>query len=82
MREIVGAVDAALSQCLSSPTEHIGVPFWTDAALLADAGIETVLLGPKGDGLHSIEEWVDLDSVHDLAHILAETAVTFCNLSK
>ena len=69
--EIVGAVDVALSQSLGSPSEHIGVPFWTDAALLADAGIETVLLGPKGDGLHSIEEWVNLASVHTLAHILA-----------
>jgi len=43
---------------------------WTDAALLADAGIETALLGPIGQGLHSAEEWVEVKSVVDLAHVL------------
>ena len=47
-------------------------------ALLADAGIETVLIGPIGGGLHSEVEWVDIQSVMDLTEILAETAVRFC----
>jgi acetylornithine deacetylase len=37
-----------------------------------------VLIGPTGAGLHSAEEWVDLQSVYDLAQILAETAVRYC----
>ena len=57
---------------------HMGATFWTDAALLAGAGIETVLIGPTGAGLHSDEEWVELQSVYDLAQILAETAVAYC----
>jgi acetylornithine deacetylase len=40
--------------------------------------MDVILLGPVGSGLHSAEEWVDLSSVADLAHILAETAVSFC----
>jgi acetylornithine deacetylase len=57
---------------------HTGATFWTDAALLAAEGIETVLIGPSGAGLHSAVEWVDLQSVYDLSQILAETAVAYC----
>jgi len=59
---IVQAADKAIAGRLGAAPDHIGVPFWTDAALLADAGIETVLLGPVGAGMHSAEEWVDLKS--------------------
>jgi len=55
-----------------------GAAYWTDAALLAEAGIESVLIGPIGEGLHSAEEWVDLESVYTLAEILAETAILYC----
>lgn len=76
---IVGTTEAALMKHLGSTSEHIGVPFWTDAALLAEAGIETILLGPKGDGLHSAEEWVELESVHALAKVLGEIAISYCS---
>jgi acetylornithine deacetylase len=75
---IVKAVTSAYSDCLGQLPSHTGQPFWTDAALLADAGIETLLIGPAGAGLHSKEEWVDLQSVYDLAQILAETAIRYC----
>jgi len=44
---------------------HRGEAFWTDAALLADAGIPAVLFGVDGAGAHASAEWVDLDSLHD-----------------
>jgi len=75
---IVKTLDHALGVRIGHHPEHIGQTFWTDAALLADAGMETVLLGPKGYGLHSAEEWVDLQSVVDLAYVLAETAINYC----
>jgi acetylornithine deacetylase len=56
-----------------------GAPFWTDAALLSEAGIQAVVLGPRGEGLHSEEEWVDLQSCADLAAVLAEAAVRYCS---
>jgi acetylornithine deacetylase len=40
--------------------------------------METVLIGPIGQGLHSAEEWVNVQSVVDLAAILVETAVLYC----
>jgi len=75
---IVKILDQALAARLGRHPTHTGQTYWTDAALLAGAGIETVLLGPKGYGLHSAEEWVDLESVVDLAYVLAETAINYC----
>lgn len=49
-----------------------------DAALLSAAGVDTVVMGPTGAGLHSVEEWVELDSVYQLAQILAQTAIDYC----
>ena len=41
----------------------VGMSFWTDAAILASAGIPAVLFGPGGAGLHSAEEYVVLEDV-------------------
>jgi acetylornithine deacetylase len=49
-----------------------------DAALLKTAGIETVVMGPGGGGAHASVEWVELESVAQIAAILAETAVDYC----
>jgi len=68
----------ALYQQTGNAASPGGIPFWTDAALLSEAGIPTILLGPTGHGLHSAEEWVDLQSCLDLASILALTAIDFC----
>jgi acetylornithine deacetylase len=60
--ELVGRVAEA--------SEYVGALFWTDAALIAGAGIPTVLFGPAGEGAHAAVEWVDLaslDRVHDVA---------------
>lgn len=40
-----------------------GVAFWADSALLADAGIPTVLFGPIVGDIHGVDEWVDLASL-------------------
>lgn len=76
--EIVRLVEQAVSRQLKQPPRHGGASFWTDAALLSQAGIPSLLLGPAGAGLHSAEEWVDLQSTFDLAEILAQTTLEFC----
>lgn len=58
--------------------EVVGVPFWTDAALLADAGIPSIVFGPGGEGLHTDAEWVDLNDLVKVATIVHATAVAFC----
>jgi acetylornithine deacetylase len=59
-------------------TDLVGVPFWTDAALVADAGIPTVLFGPAGEGAHAVVEWVDLPSAQRVHDVLLAVARAFC----
>jgi acetylornithine deacetylase len=56
----------------------VGAPFWTDAALIAGAGIPTVLYGPAGEGAHAEVEWVDLASLERVRAIIARTAAEWC----
>jgi acetylornithine deacetylase len=58
--------------------EIVGVPFWTDAALFASAGIPTVVFGPAGEGAHADAEWIDLESLDRTAEILLATVREFC----
>jgi acetylornithine deacetylase len=73
--------DAEIVRVLSrhaGGAEVVGVPFWTDAALFAGAGIPTVVFGPTGEGLHTETEWVDLESVDRVREILLATVTEFC----
>jgi acetylornithine deacetylase len=56
----------------------IGVPFWTDAALVAAAGIPTVLFGPAGEGAHAAVEWVDASSLERCREVYAAVATAVC----
>ena len=53
----------------------VGMSFWTDAAILGEAGIPAVLFGPGGAGLHSVEEYVDLSDVVTCRDALATLAL-------
>jgi acetylornithine deacetylase len=55
-----------------------GMTFWTDAAILGAAGIPSVLFGPGGAGLHSIEEYVFVDDVCRCRDALAALARSWC----
>ncbi len=46
------------------------VSFWTDAALISEAGIPSVVFGPRGAGLHSLEEYVIASDVVACAKLL------------
>jgi len=78
--EIVKVLGSAARETLGRQPAFVGDTPWMDSALLADAGIETVVMGPRGAGEHSIEEWVDLESVIAMAEILARTAVVYCEV--
>ncbi len=77
---IVRAVRLAATRRLGHPPALIGKPFWMDSAILADAGVETVVIGPAGAGAHTSQEWVDLPSLETLAGTLAGAAASFCGV--
>jgi acetylornithine deacetylase len=78
---LVRALEAAAAANLGSPPPHVGEGFWMDAALLAAAGVQTVVFGPTGAGAHADEEWVEIASLARLAETLASTAVHFCGVA-
>jgi len=75
---IVQAVRGAAAGVLDQEPALVGQTPWMDSALLAAAGVETVVIGPAGAGAHAKEEWVDIASVEKLAQILAQAAVAYC----
>jgi acetylornithine deacetylase len=60
----------------------IGLPYWADSALLAGAGIPTVLFGPSGAGPHARVEWVDLASVERVRDVLVAVGGEFCGAAR
>ena len=63
---------------VAGTSDAVGAPFWTDAALIAAAGIPTVLYGPAGEGAHADVEWVDLASLERVHEVILRTATEWC----
>jgi acetylornithine deacetylase len=56
-----------------------GMSFWTDAAILGEAGIPSIVFGPGGAGLHSVSEYVLASDVITCRDALVELATEFCS---
>jgi acetylornithine deacetylase len=65
------------ARCARITTEPVGMTFWTDAAILGERGVPSVLFGPGGAGLHSTEEFVNIADVIACRDVLADLAVTW-----
>ena len=63
---------------ISRYAEPTGMTFWTDAAILGQAGIPSVVFGPGGEGLHGLVEYVRADEVLICRDVLVEVAKKFC----
>jgi acetylornithine deacetylase len=75
---ITPTLNTAVANGTGHPAHHRGEAFWTDAALLAEAGIPTVLFGVDGAGAHAASEWVDLNSLHDATRAIECAVSTWC----
>ena len=69
-----GALAERLAAAVSDVTgdaSKLGVPFGTDAAAIARAGVPTVVFGPGSiDQAHTADEWVPLAEVEQASEIL------------
>ncbi|WP_353813272.1 M20/M25/M40 family metallo-hydrolase [Agromyces sp. SYSU T00266] len=74
-RAVVGAVEGVTGV----PAVLRGDPWWTDAGLIAEAGIPVVLIGPVGGGAHADLEWVSIASLRTLAGVIAQVIREFCS---
>jgi acetylornithine deacetylase len=76
--EIVRLVREHAERALGRAPGVMGWAAWMDSAILAEAGIPTVIFGPGGAGAHETVEWVDLVSVERCAEVLVAVARAFC----
>jgi acetylornithine deacetylase len=75
---VTPALATAVAAVAGRPARHRGEAFWTDAALLSDAGIPAVLFGVDGGGAHAAAEWVDLDSLYVATSVLERAVFAWC----
>ena len=75
---IVEAVGAAAANVTGAERPVAGASYWADAALIAAAGIPTVMFGPGGEGAHALEEWVSIADTEAVAQTLIATAERLC----
>jgi acetylornithine deacetylase len=70
------AADSEIAQLVlrHAGTSVVGMAYWADSALVAAAGVPTVLFGPIGAGAHAQDEWVELASVQRVRDVLVATA--------
>ncbi|KAJ5149603.1 hypothetical protein N7448_001181 [Penicillium atrosanguineum] len=69
---------ACASEVFGSEPVVKSVPFWCDAALLGEAGIPSIVFGPSGEGLHSKEEWVEVESLIQMEKTYRSLALDIC----
>ncbi len=79
---IAEAVSDAFASVVGSPPRVIGLAAWLDSGIFGPGGIPSVIIGPSGRGQHGDEEFVDIDSVCDLAEVIAGAALRFCGVSR
>jgi acetylornithine deacetylase len=76
---IVQSVRRSAAAILGQEPELVGVPFWADSALLAGAGIPTVVFGPSGEGAHAEVEWVEIADLERCVEIYVAVASELCS---
>jgi acetylornithine deacetylase len=74
---VAGALTTAFRDVTGDGPRTRGEAFWTDCALLSEAGIDTVMFGPAGGGAHAATEWVTLSSLRTATETLTRTITAF-----
>jgi len=69
---------ARLVRACAGAGEVVGESYWTDAALIAELQIPTVVFGPGGEGAHADVEWVSIADVERCAAVFLSVAAEFC----
>ncbi len=68
----VSRVAVALTARLGHTPRFFREHYATDARYYTHVGLPAICVGPVGAGLHSDEEWVDINSLVDLYHVLMD----------
>jgi acetylornithine deacetylase len=72
------AMARALERATKRSVEFGGLTAWADSAILAASAIPSIVFGPGGAGLHSLEEYVLIQDIFDCRDTLVELAREYC----
>lgn len=73
----VGKLAEAVADVLGQPAVFYGEHFGSDARFYSEQGMPAVCFGPVGAGLHSHEEWVDIQSLEAFYRVLQRLAARY-----
>lgn len=77
--ELVKTVQKHFTSHTGKNVELRGEWYWTDAALMNDAGIPSILFGVDGEGAHAQLEWATESSVITVTDVISSVVVEWCN---
>ncbi len=75
--EIVGLLKANFMDVAEVQTSTQIAAYASDANMLNHKGVPTVMVGPKGDNMHSEDEFVDVQSMVDVTNVFTVTIKDF-----
>jgi acetylornithine deacetylase/succinyl-diaminopimelate desuccinylase-like protein len=76
---IVTAFQQAHAEVRGNPLPLGAKPFVDDGnSFFGLAGIPAITHGPRAGGAHTVHEWVEINSLAEVAHVYALTAVLYC----
>jgi acetylornithine deacetylase len=71
---LMACLNRAAEETLGTPLTPTGLNAWTDAALMQQAGIPTLLLGPLGGNFHAPDEWLSVSETVSLVDLIVATS--------
>jgi acetylornithine deacetylase len=78
---VIKSLKSAYRKHSGKEINHAGGPFWTDAALMSESGIPSILFGSIGEGFHGDIEYVEIDSLVGVTEIIIDTILDYCGVS-
>jgi acetylornithine deacetylase/succinyl-diaminopimelate desuccinylase-like protein len=72
---LLASLNGAARTHLGRELDSVGLNAWTDAALMQDSGVPTLLMGPLGGNFHTVDEWISVSEAVTLVDVLVD-AVT------
>ena len=79
--EICQLVKEGTEKITGMTPRYTGGTGWMDSEIIWNKGIPVICHGPMGSGAHSKEEWVDLESVANIARVHEYVIKEFCRVA-